>query len=97
MGKLSRDRVEVSTTAGGPRLNIGPKWKAGRWSLLWAPLAFAFRIYGIYGVRLFRGRLAGSGNIAFGAWGRRYRFFEEEVREAAGRTRIYLPNVRSHS
>lgn len=49
MEKSSRDRVEVSATASGLSSSIGPKRKAGRWSLLFAPLAFAFWIYGIYG------------------------------------------------
>ena len=189
MGKPSRDRVEISTTASGLGLNISPKRKAGRWALLWVPFAFAFWIYGMYGsivelmrpnddtvllfsslaltglvvggmvglpaflwnafgreivevyagrfivakelggiryrsksfntldvedlrtddgtgslhslARLLRGRPTSPGNIAFEAEGGTYRFGayleEEEAREAAGRIRKYLPNMRSHS
>lgn len=185
MGKSSRDRVEFSTTASNLSLGIGPKRKAGRWSLIFAPFAFAFWVYGLYGtvgevmrpdentvllftylalsglvvggmvsfpaflwsafgreivevyagrfavakelggfryrsksfntldveslrkdespgslhslMQLFRGRLT-SGNIAFEAGGKTYRFGsyleEDEAREAAERIKKYLPNMR---
>lgn len=185
MEKSSRDRVEFSTTASSLSLGIGPKRRAGRWSLLFAPFAFAFWVYGLYGTvgevvrpdentvllftylalsglivggmvsfpafswsafgkevvevyagrftvakelggfryrsksfntldveclrtgdspgflhslaQLFRGRPT-SGNIAFEAEGRMYRFGsyleEDDAREAAERVKEYLPNMR---
>ena len=49
MENPSNPRTEVSATAGGLDLSIGPKRKAGRWSLLWAPIWVVFWVYGMYG------------------------------------------------
>ena len=48
MENPSDKRTEISAAASGLSLSIRPKRRAGRWSLLWAPLASAFWIYGMY-------------------------------------------------
>ena len=49
MKNSSNRRTDISATAGGLDLSIGPKRKAGRWSLLWALICAAFWVYGTYG------------------------------------------------